>query len=340
MWNLLVGGLLRGSRVVLYDGHPSHPGPERLWSLAEREGVTYFGVGAAYLHGCLKAGLSPRERFDLSRLRAVGSTGSPLSTAGFEWVHRRVGENVPVGSVCGGTDVASAFVGPCPTLPVHSGEIQCRCLGVKAEAWDAAGRPVTGSVGELVIEAPMPSMPISFWNDPQGARYRASYFERFDGVWTHGDWVRFSERGSCVVYGRSDATLNRGGIRLGTRDYYDLVESLPEVENSLVIDTSELGREGRLVLFVVLADPRKLDAALEARLVELIRTQLSPRHRPDRICQIRAVPTTLTGKKLEIPVKRLLSGEAAERVVSRSAVANPEALDEIVALAPSLRASE
>lgn len=338
MWNLLVGGLLRRSTIVLYDGNPSYPGRDRLWALAEGEGVSYFGVGASYLHGCLKANLRPRDRFDLARLRGVGSTGSPLSTAGFEWVHRHVGENAPVGSVCGGTDVASAFVGPCPTLPVHSGEIQCRCLGVKAEAYDADGKPVTGSVGELVIERPMPSMPLFLWNDPSGERYRASYFERFDGVWTHGDWVQFSERGTCVVHGRSDATLNRGGIRLGTRDYYDLVESLDEIENSLVIDTSELGKQGALVLFVVLADGRTLDASLEARLVDLIRSQLSPRHRPDVIRQIREVPTTLTGKKLEIPVKRLLAGVAPEQAVARSAVANPTALDEIVALARSIAA--
>jgi acetoacetyl-CoA synthetase len=221
---------------------------------------------------------------------------------------------------------------------VFSGEIQCRCLGVEAEAYGADGRPVVDGVGELVIEQPMPSMPIGFWNDPDGERYRASYFERFPGVWTHGDWVRFTERGSCVVYGRSDATLNRGGIRLGTRDYYDVVESLEEVENSLVIDTSELGKEGMLVLFVVLGAGRKLDAALEARIADLIRTQLSPRHRPDAIRQIREVPTTLTGKKLEIPVRRLLSGVAPERAISRSAVANPEALDEIVELARSLAA--
>jgi acetoacetyl-CoA synthetase len=323
---------------LIYAGHPSHPGPEGLWALAEEERVTYFGAGAAYLHGCLKAGLRPRERFDLSALRAVGSTGSPLSPAGFEWAHRHVGEAVPVGSVCGGTDVASAFVGPCPTLPVHSGEIQCRCLGVAAEAYAPDGTRLEDAVGELVIETPLPSMPIGFWNDPGGARYRASYFERFDGVWTHGDWVRFTERGSCIVYGRSDATLNRGGIRLGTRDYYDLIESLDEVENSLVIDTSELGQDGILVLFVVLAGGRKLDAALEARLVERIRSELSPRHRPDVIRQIREVPVTLTGKKLEIPVKRLLAGAPPDRVVSRSAVANPEALDEIVEIARSLPA--
>jgi acetoacetyl-CoA synthetase len=339
MWNLLVGGLLRGSTIVLYDGHPSYPGPDRLWALAEDQGVSYFGVGASYLHGCQKANLRPRERLGLPRLRAVGSTGSPLSPAGFEWVHRHVGEDVPVGSLCGGTDVASAFVGPCPTLPVRSGEIQCRCLGVKAEAYGVDGKPLVGSVGELVIEQPMPSMPICFWNDPGGRRYRASYFERFEGVWTHGDWVRFSEGGSCVVYGRSDATLNRGGIRLGTRDYYDLVESLDEVENSLVVDTSGLDEQGLLVLFVVLASGRTLDASLEARLQDLIRTQLSPRHRPDVIRQIREVPTTLTGKKLEIPVKRLLSGVAPEHAVARSAVANPEALDEIVALARSLGAA-
>ena len=333
MWNILGGGMLRGSTIVLYDGHPGYPGPERLWQLVAGEHVTYFGVGAAFLHGALKAKVRPRERFDLSRLRGVGSTASPLSVAGFEWVHRHVGEHVPVGSTSGGTDVVSAFVGPCPTLPVHAGEIQCRCLGVRAEAYDAAGAAVLDEVGELVIEKPMPSMPVFFWSDPDGARYRQSYFDQLPGCWTHGDWVRFTTRGSCVVYGRSDATLNRGGIRLGTRDYYELVESLEAVENSLVIDTSELGAEGLLLLLVALVGERTLDAELEGRLSGLIREELSPRHRPDVIRQVSAIPVTLTGKKLEIPVKRLLSGVAPEEAVSRSAVANPEALDEVLEVA-------
>ena len=333
MWNIMGGGLLRGSTIVLYDGHPAHPGPERLWQLVAEERVSYFGVGAAFIHGALKANLRPRERFDLLALRGVGSTASPLSVAGFEWVSRHVGEHVPVGSVSGGTDIGSAFVGPCPTLPVHAGEIQCRCLGVKAEAYDADGNPVLDAVGELVIEEPMPSMPVFFWNDPDGSRYRESYFERTPGRWTHGDWVRFTERGSCVIYGRSDATLNRGGIRLGTRDYYALVESFDEIEDSLVIDTSELGVEGLLILFVVLAGGKQLDAALEERLVGLVRTKLSPRHRPDVIRQIPEVPVTLTGKKLEIPLKRMLSGVAPDEAVSRSAVANPDALDETVDIA-------
>ena len=336
MWNLLVGGLLRGSAIVLYDGAPAHPGPDRLWALAEDARVTYFGVGAAYLHGCLKAGLVPRERFDLSRLRAVGSTGSPLSMAGFEWVHRHVGEHVPVGSVCGGTDVASAFVGPCPTLPVYAGEIQCRCLGVEAEAYDADGKPYRGASASSSSSSRCPRCRSPSGTTRSGARYRASYFERFAGVWTHGDWVRFSERGTCVVYGRSDATLNRGGIRLGTRDYYDLVESFDEVENSLVIDTSELGPEGHLVLFVVLARGtparrgargaarrRDPDAALAAPPPR--RDPADPRG-PDHAHRQEARDSR------EAPAR----GRAARARDARSAVANPEALDEIVELARSL----
>ena len=327
MWNLLVGGLLRGSAIVLYDGAPAHPGPDRLWALAEDARVTYFGVGAAYLHGCLKAGLVPRERFDLSRLRAVGSTGSPLSPAGFEWVHRRVGEHVPVGSVCGGTDVASAFVGPCPTLPVRAGEIQCRCLGVKAEAYDAGGKATVGDVGELVIEAPMPSMPVSFWNDPGGARYRASYFERFAGVWTHGDWVRFSERGTCVVYGRSDATLNRGGIRLGTRDYYDLVESFDEVDG-LAVDLPRRGhRRGWMPLFVVLRDgARRSTTRLDrpAPGPSSVADCFAAPRAQTRVCaDRRAVPRTLSGRALEVPVKRILLRRARRRRPSAPRLRSP-----------------
>jgi len=336
MWNILVGGLLVESTVLLYDGNPSFPDADRLWQLAADEKASYFGVGAAYLHGCLKLGLEPGERYDLSSLRGIGSTGAPLSVAGFDWVYRHVKGDVPLGSVCGGTDVATGFIGGCPILPVRSGEIQCRCLGVKAEAYDASARPLVDAVGELVIEAPMPSMPIYFWNDRDGSRYRGAYFERFDERWTHGDWVQFKERGSCVVYGRSDATLNRGGIRLGTRDFYDVVESLPEVADSLVIDTSELGREGRLVLFVAMAEGYRLDAALEGRLNDLLRDRLSPRHRPDTIVELSAIPRTLTGKKLEVPVKRILAGDSVDGVVSRSAVENSQVLDEIAGRAPEI----
>jgi acetoacetyl-CoA synthetase len=325
MWNLLVSGLAVGSAVVLYDGSPAHPGPDALWRLAERAGITCFGVSAPYLQSCMKAGLHPGHDVDLTALRSVGSTGAPLPPEGFAWVYDEVKRDVMLSSLSGGTDVCTAFVGGVPVLPVHAGEIPTRMLGCAVEAYDAAGRPVVGEVGELVVTEPMPSMPVMFWNDPDGSRLREAYFDTYPGVWRHGDWIKITERGSCVIYGRSDSTLNRGGVRMGTSEFYRLVEDLPDVEDSLVIDTSAAGVEGRLLLFVVLAPGADLDdvsVTLRAR----IRAELSPRHVPDEIVAIPEVPRTLNGKKCEVPVKRVLAGAPLETAVSAGALKNPDAM--------------
>jgi acetoacetyl-CoA synthetase len=320
MWNLLMGGLLVGAAVVLYDGSPAHPDLGALWRMAEETETTYFGASAPYLQACMKAGVVPRQEANLSRLRGVGSTGAPLPPEGFEWVYANVGEDLLLGSVSGGTDACTAFVGSCPLLPVRAGEIQCRYLGAKVEAFDAAGRPVVGQVGELVLTEPLPSMPLRLWGDDGDRRYRASYFEHFPGVWRHGDWIKITERGSCVIYGRSDSTLNRGGVRIGTSELYRVVEALPEVADSLVVDS------GRLLLFVVPVEGAAVDDPLRAKIGAALRAELSPRHVPDEIVAIEEVPRTLNGKKLEVPVKRILLGEEPERVVSPDAMANPEAL--------------
>jgi acetoacetyl-CoA synthetase len=323
MWNLLVGGLLVGAAVVLYDGSPAHPDLGALWRMAEETETTYFGASAPYLQACMKAGFVPSDTADLSRLRAVGSTGAPLPPEGFEWVYANVGKDLLLGSVSGGTDVCTAFVGSCPLLPVRAGEIQCRCLGAKVEAFDEAGRPLIGEMGELVLTEPLPSMPLRFWGDEEDRRYRASYFEHFPGVWRHGDWITITERGSCVISGRSDSTLNRGGVRIGTSEMYRVVEALPEVADSLVIDI------GKLYLFVVAA----LDDSLRDRIRAVLRAELSPRHVPDEIVAIDEVPRTLNGKKLEVPVKRILLGEDPEGVVSPDAMANPDSLRVFVEVA-------
>jgi acetoacetyl-CoA synthetase len=326
MWNYLVSALALGTTIVLYDGSPAYPGMRTLWKLAGEVGITSFGTSAPFIHACMKTRVHPSSAADLSALRTIGSTGAPLSPEGFEWVYREVREDLWLGSMSGGTDLCTAFVGSNPTLPVHAGELQCRCLGASVEAFDADGRPVIDDVGELVITQPMPSMPVSFWGDADGERYRSSYFETYPGVWRHGDWIRITERGSCVITGRSDATLNRGGVRLGTSELYRLVEMIPGVIESLVVDTSRLGSEGELQLFVVLEEGTTLDDALRRTIDDEIRTRLSPRHVPDRIEQVRAIPKTLNGKRLEVPVKRLLLGDALEEVASPGALADPEAL--------------
>ena len=333
MWNLLIGGLLVGATVVLYDGSPVHPDPSALWRMAADTGTTYFGASAPYLQACQKAGVVPKKEADLSRLRGVGSTGAPLPPEGFEWVYRAVKEELLLGSVSGGTDVCTAFVGSCPILPVHSGELQCRYLGAKVEAFDEAGRAVVDEVGELVLTEPLPSMPLFFWGDEDGSRLRASYFETYPGVWRHGDWIRITPRGSCVIYGRSDSTLNRGGVRIGTSELYRVVEALPEVLDSLVVDTGRLGEEGKLYLFVVPAEGAVLDHALRETIMGALRRNLSPRHVPDQIVAVDEVPRTLNGKKLEVPVKRILGGEAPESVVTPEAMANPGALEPFVRMA-------
>ncbi len=269
----------------------------------------------------------PSEIADLSALREVGSTGAPLPPEGFRWVYEAVGSDVHLASLSGGTDVCTGFVGGCVLLPVYEGEISCRALGARVEAYDPTGHPVHGELGELVITAPMPSMPVGFWGDDSGEKYRAAYFDVFPGVWRHGDWITITDRGSCVITGRSDATLNRGGVRLGTAEFYSVVESLPEVADSMVVHLEDpAGGPGDLLLFVVLADGLELDDALRARLARELRTALSPRHVPDEIHQVRAVPRTLSAKKLEVPVKRILTGTPADQAAARGALANPESL--------------
>src|ERR1022692_263513 len=326
MWNYLVGGLLAGATVLLYDGSATYPGTDALWRLAAEAGVTYAGTGAPYLLACAKAGLSPARDMDLSRLRGIGSTGSPLPPEGFHWVYDQVGADLLLGSFSGGTDLCTGFVGPSPLLPVRAGLIAGRCLGAKVEAYDPDGEPVTGEVGELVITAPMPSMPVGFWNDADDAKYRASYFDSYPGVWRHGDWIRMLPDGESVIYGRSDATLNRGGVRMGTSEFYRVVERLPEVTDSLVVDTGQLGQDGRLLLYVVLADGSELDDGLIARIRAALRGELSPRHVPDEIHRVPGIPRTLSGKKLKVPVRKILLGMRVADAADPDALANPEVL--------------
>jgi acetoacetyl-CoA synthetase len=332
MWNFLVSVLLTKAQIVLYDGNPSAPDPAALWDLAERAGITVFGTSAAYLHAQLKAGVEPTDGRDLSSIRAIGSTGSPLSVAGFEWVYDHLDSDVWLFSISGGTDVCSAFVGGVPTLPVHVGELQARMLGVALEAWGEDGRPVPpGAVGELVITRPMPSMPVGFWNDPGGARYREAYFEFFPGVWRHGDWIELTERGSAVIHGRSDATINRGGIRMGTAEIYAAVLAVEGVTDALVVDVpdSDPAADSWMPLFVVtdreLTGGRWDDTVAEIK--QQVRTKCSPRHVPNIVVRVPAVPRTLTGKVLEVPVKKLFLGADPESVAARDALANPEAFD-------------
>ena len=334
MWNFLIGGLLVGAPIVLFDGNPGHPDLGALWRLAEKHRITVFGTSAPFLQACLKAGLRPGDENDLSGVRSIGSTGAPLSEDGFRWIGDAVGAQIQIGSMSGGTDVCTGFVGSAPNVPVWMGEISCASLGVRVVAYDEEGKELVDEVGELVITNPMPSMPVMFWNDPDGSRLREAYFEDFPGVWRHGDWVRVTPRGSYVIYGRSDSTLNRGGVRMGTADFYAVVEGFAEVADSLVIDTTELGGrdEGALLCFLVLADGASL-SDVEPGLRKALRSELSPRHVPDRFVVVEAIPRTLNGKKCEVPVKKILAGVAAEKAVSRGALLNPDALAPFLDLA-------
>jgi acetoacetyl-CoA synthetase len=332
MWNFIVSGLLTEAAIVLYDGNPGYPDMGALWDLAEAAGITTFGTSAAYVSACMKAGIEPGAGRDLSRLRAVGSTGSPLAPEGFDWIHEHVGADTWLFSTSGGTDVCTAFVGGVPTLPVYRGELQARALGCKVEAWDEDGNSVTGQVGELVITEPMPSMPLYVWDDADGSRYRESYFEMFPGTWRHGDWIEITERGTAIIHGRSDSTINRGGIRIGTAEIYRAVLDSEEVLDALVVDLPREGTDGVIELFVVLRDGAELDDDLRGTLARAIRERTSPRHVPDRVRQVAQVPRTLSGKVVEVPVKRILSGADPTKVVSRDSLANPEALDYFVEL--------
>ncbi len=333
MWNLTVSAWLGCSTIVLFDGSPLHPDRNTLWRMAEDVEATVFGTSAAFLTACMQAGMSPMAGHNLHRVRAIGVTASPLSPEGFDWVYKQVKPDVWLSSSSGGTDVAGAFVGGCPILAVHAGEIQCRSLGVDVHAVDDQGRDLVGEVGELVVRQPMPSMPLQFWNDPDGRRYKDSYFDVFPGVWRHGDWLKITERGSAVIYGRSDSTINRHGVRIGTSEIYRAIESVPKVLDSLVVELETSGGASEVVLFVVLADGQALDRELTDALRTAVSSRVSPRHVPDRIEVIPEVPRTLSGKKLEIPVKRILTGTPKHLAVSSASVANPETLDHFVHLA-------
>jgi acetoacetyl-CoA synthetase len=347
MWNFLVSGLALGTSVILYDGSPKYPDFGVLWKLSEMEGINYFGTSAAFLLACQKEQIEPGKEFRLQSLRCIGSTGAPLPADGFQWVYDKVKTNVWLGSASGGTDVCTAFVLPHPWLPVYAGKLQCRGLGAPIEAWDDRGRPLWNEVGELVLTAPMPCMPVCFWNDPDGSRLRQAYFEHYPGVWRHGDWIEIDAgTGQCVIYGRSDSTLNRGGIRMGTSEFYRVVESVPEVLGSLVIDTSGLGQAGkdasggRLLLFVVLREALVLDQALISLIREQIKTQLSPRYVPDAIFAVPEIPQTLNGKKMEVPVKRIFQGAEVTKSFSREAMSNPDSLKPFLEVAERYRRGE
>ena len=334
MWNFLVGVLLTEASVVLFDGNPGYPDMHVLWDLAERTRMTCFGTSAAFIAGCMKQGVEPARGRDLSALQSVGSTGSPLSPEGFRWVYDQLGGETWLFSTSGGTDVCTAFVGGVPTLPVYLGELQGRALGAAVESWDTEGIPHVNEVGELVITEPMPSMPIGFWADDDGSRYRESYFDTYPGVWRHGDWIVITDRGTAVIHGRSDSTINRGGVRMGTSEIYRAVLAVPEVLEALVVDVP--GRagsdQGWMPLFVVLRDGEELTDQLIAQIKRRIREDCSPRHVPDEIRRIAQVPRTLSGKVLEIPVKRILMGTPPDQAASRESLANPEALDYFVEL--------
>lgn len=338
MWNVVVGSLLSGATALMYDGNPGYPDMNAVWEFASETGMTHFGTSAGYLTSCMKAGVEPGRDFDLSALRAIGSTGSPLPPEGFEWVYGSVGEDLWLFSTSGGTDLCTAFVGGNPLLPVRAGELQCRSLGASVQAFDEEGIPVLDDVGELVITEPMPSMPLYLWNDPEGEKYRESYFEMYPGVWRHGDWIKIKtgrEAASCVIYGRSDSTINRGGVRMGTAEIYSAVESVPQVADSLVIDVEQPDGSAHMPLFVVLAEGSELDEDLASEIKGRIREYCSPRHVPNEVLAIEEVPRTLNGKKLEVPVKKILSGTPAENAASRDSLANPGSLDFFVSLSRS-----
>ena len=335
MWNLLVAALMTGASSVLYDGSPLHDGPECLWRLAEATGASCFGASPTFVQIMEKAGLQPGRSFDLSALDTIVLSGAPCTPETFAWFHEAVKRDLWVTSQSGGTEICSGFVGSAPTQPVYAGEIQARMLGMAVEVWDEQGRPVVDQVGELVVLKPCPSMPIAFWNDRDGALYREAYFEQFPGVWRHGDFMKINQRGGCYIYGRSDSTLNRHGVRIGAAEIYRVVESVPEVADSLVVGCELPGGGFYMPLFVKLRAGVELDDALRGRVAEALRRQCSPRHVPDVMLRVREIPYTLTGKKMEIPVRRILMGTAPERAANRDAMANPQALDEYLELARS-----
>jgi acetoacetyl-CoA synthetase len=337
MWNFLVSGLLSEAAIVLYDGSPAVDDMNVLWDLAAATGMTCFGTSAGYIAACMKAGVEPGRGRDLGAMRAVGSTGSPLSPEGFDWIYEHVGRDTWLFSTSGGTDVCTAFVGGVPLLPVYRGELQARALGCAIDAFDENGTSLVDEVGELVITEPMPSMPVFFWGDEDGSRYRESYFEMYPGVWRHGDWIKITSRDTAVIYGRSDSTINRGGVRMGTSEIYRAVLEVDEVVDALVVDVPRDGAEHWMPLFVVLREGVELDDDLVKLIRGRVREDCSPRHVPDEVRQIAEVPRTLSGKALEIPVKKILMGTEPDRAASRESLANPQSLQYFIELAGSPR---
>ena len=333
MWNLLMAALLTGSSVVLYDGSPTYPEPDRLWELAADTGATFFGASPTFVRLMEKAGLNPGEKFDLHHLEAIMVAGAPSTPETFEWCYRNVKQDLWVTSQSGGTELCSGFVGASPTLPVHAGEIQARMLGMDVHAWSDAGVEVHDEVGELVVTSPFPSMPLRFWNDPDGKRYHESYFDTFPGVWRHGDFLRINPRGGCYIYGRSDSTLNRFGVRIGTAEIYRTIEQEPEIADSLIVCCELPGGEFFMPMFVKLTPGAELTDELTRRLNLRLRTDCSPRHVPDKIYPVADIPYTLTGKKMEIPVRKILLGVPLEKAASRDAMANPDTIDHFVEFA-------
>jgi len=336
MWNYLVGSLLSGVSAVLYNGSPSYPNLNVLFELAQEAGVTYFGTSAAFISLCIKAGIHPNQNYDLSAIRGVGSTGSPLTLEGFHWIYDNINSHLALESLSGGTDLCTPFVGGVRIQSIYEGEIQGASLGAKVQAFNEAGQPIIDEVGELVITEPMPSMPLYFWNDPAMQRYRESYFEMFPGIWRHGDWIKFNQRGGCVIYGRSDSTINRHGIRMGTSEIYRVVESFPEIIDSLIVDLELIDRPSYMPLFVVLSESTVLSADLKQRIKQRLSQDISPRHEPDAIIPIEQVPYTLSGKKMEIPIRKILLGLDADQTANRGAMRNPESLDFFLTLAQKL----
>lgn len=327
MWNFVVSGLLTEAAIVQYDGNPGYPDMSTLWQFVADAGVSVFGTSASFIAGCMKGGIVPEQGRDLSRLRALGSTGSPLAPEGFDWIYEHLGSDLHLFSTSGGTDVCTAFIGGVPVLPVYRGELQAPALACAIESWNEDGERVLGEVGELVITQPLPSMPIYFWGDDEEmTRYRESYFEMFPGVWRHGDWIEITDRGTGIIYGRSDSTINRGGIRMGTSEIYRAVLSIPEIKDALVVDVPKPGTDGWMMLFLVLDEGCTIDQAMRERIARLIRQDCSPRHVPNEVLEIEEVPRTLTGKILEVPVKKILMGTPVDEAASRDSLANPDSL--------------
>ena len=334
MWNFTLAALLAGATIVLYDGSPGYPDLGVLWELAEKAPIHHFGTSAPFLVSCMKAGLSPGKEFDLSSLRSIGSTGSPLPPEAFGWVYDNVKPDVWLSSMAGGTDVCTAWVGGNPLLPVYQGEIQCRCLGCAMESWDEDGHSVPpGEVGEMVVTKPMPSMPVFFWNDPDGAKYRGSYFDTYPGVWRHGDWIRITGRDTVVILGRSDATLNRQGVRIGTAEIYRAIDRIPEIRDSLIVNLERPDGSDWMPLFVMLSPGALLDEALKTRICKALRTEYSPRHVPDEIIEVPDIPYTISGKKMETPVKKVLQRKPLDKAYNRDSMRNPEAMGYFIEMA-------